>query len=112
MSGNDQLCISDFFKESLRDAGAVLRLQTLINHPDRAVKLAAISATANMALNIQNQQIMDKTVPSLLVNLDPPFNSDDEMLAQTLLALTNVAALNDWHLQFTSGIHKYVIIIN
>ena len=42
----------------LRDAGCLLRLQHLIVHPDRSVRLAAIAAIGNLALNTGNQKEM------------------------------------------------------
>ena len=42
-----------------REAGGVMRLQHLVIHSDRTVKLAALQALANMALNTTNQKEME-----------------------------------------------------
>ena len=42
-----------------REAGGVMRLQHLVIHSDRSVKLAALQALANMALNTTNQKEME-----------------------------------------------------
>jgi hypothetical protein len=46
-------------KDHLRDAGCLVRLQHLIVHSDLSVKLAAIRATGNMAINVDNQKEME-----------------------------------------------------
>ena len=46
-------------QESLRDAGCLVRLQRIIIHSDRSVKLKAQQAVANLALNVENQKEME-----------------------------------------------------
>ena len=53
---NPDSYISIFF---YREAGGVMRLQHLVIHSDRSVKLAALQALANMALNTTNQKEME-----------------------------------------------------
>ena len=55
-----------------------------------------------MALNVDNQKLMMRTVVNVLSLLDSttPLSQDDngtDMIVQVLQTLTNVAALNDWH---------------
>jgi hypothetical protein len=45
-------------QDSLRDAGCLLRLQHLVVHSDRSVRLAAIAAIGNLSLNVENQKVM------------------------------------------------------
>ena len=53
---------SIYFQDSLRDAGCLLRLQHLIVHSDRSVRLAAIAAVGNLALNTANQRVMQVNI--------------------------------------------------
>ena len=48
-------------QDSLREAGCLVRLQRLIIHSDRSVKLKAQQAVANLALNVDNQKEMEVT---------------------------------------------------
>lgn len=45
-------------QNNLREAGCLLRLQSLLSHPKSEIRLAAIRALGNMALNEQNQREM------------------------------------------------------
>lgn len=40
----------------IREAGGLLRLENLLQHPKQNVQLAAIKALANLALNQENQK--------------------------------------------------------
>ena len=103
-------------QDSLRDAGCLLRLQHLIVHSDRSVRLAAIAAVGNLALNTANQRVMNHIVPLLLPNVEcleegggkgrghGSSQNDLQQLFQTLFTLTNIAALSQWHLQFTPAL--------
>ena len=53
-------------------------------------------------------QFFQHFVPLLLLNLEPAKdNCNDGLLTlQTLSTLTNIAALSDWHQQFTNGLHR------
>ena len=53
------------FQDSLRDAGCLLRLQHLIVHSDRSVRLAAIAAVGNLALNTANQRVMQVNIEAI-----------------------------------------------
>ena len=57
-------------QDYLRDAGCLLRLQHLIVHSHRSVRLAAIAAVGNLALNAANQKEMQQMVPQLLPNVE------------------------------------------
>jgi len=89
-------------QESLRDAGCLVRLQRIIIHSDRSVKLKAQQAVANLALNVENQKEMEQIVPLLLAQIeeDALENFDEKLCLQVLFTLTNIAALNDWHHHF------------
>ncbi len=45
-------------QNNLREAGCLLRLQNLLTHPKEEIRLAAVRALGNMALNEQNQKEM------------------------------------------------------
>jgi HEAT repeat protein len=45
-------------QNNLREAGCLQRLQNLLSHPKSEIRLAAIRALGNMALNEQNQREM------------------------------------------------------
>ena len=46
-------------QDSLREAGCIMRLQHLVIHSDLSVKIAAMRAVANLALNTANQREME-----------------------------------------------------
>ena len=46
------------FQDKLREAGCIIRLQHLVIHTAVRVKMAAITAVANLALNTANQKEM------------------------------------------------------
>jgi len=88
-------------QDSLREAGILVRLPSLLAGPDRSVQLAAVMACANLALNTGNMKEMEQTVVVLVLLADDRASDlDPEFLSQTLLALTNIAVLPDWHHQF------------
>ncbi len=45
-------------QDHLRESGCLIRLQVLLMHPEVRVRLAALTATANLALNTANQKEM------------------------------------------------------
>ena len=58
---------------------------------------------------------MQRVVPKLLPVVMSEDELDDEgrhLLHQTLLTLTNVAALTDWHKQFSDSLNRQVHSIN
>jgi len=88
-------------QDSLREAGILVRLPSLLAGPDRSVQIAAVMACANLALNTGNMKEMEQTVVVLVLLADDRASDlDPEFLSQTLLALTNIAVLPDWHHQF------------
>lgn len=89
-------------QDELRDSGCLLRLQSLLTGTGREVRLAAITATANLALNTGNMKEMEYYVPLLhpVVESDLNREHDEELLSAALLALTNIAVLPDWHHQY------------
>jgi len=93
-------------QDELRDSGCLLRLQSLLSGTGRDVRLAAITATANLALNTGNMKEMEYYVPLLhpVVESDLNREHDEELLSAALLALTNIAVLPDWH-------HQYRVLI-
>eukprot|EP00092_Neocalanus_flemingeri_P009117 GFUD01009817.1.p1 GENE.GFUD01009817.1~~GFUD01009817.1.p1 ORF type:complete len:506 (+),score=132.07 GFUD01009817.1:639-2156(+) len=88
-------------QDSLREAGILVRLPSLLAGPDRSVQLAAVMACANLALNTGNMKEMEQAVVVLVLLADDRARDlDPEFLSNTLLALTNIAVLPDWHYQF------------
>ena len=47
-----------YFQDNLREAGCIIRLQHLVIHTAHRVKMAAITAVGNLALNTSNQKEM------------------------------------------------------
>jgi len=87
-------------QDSLREAGILVRLPSLLAGPDRSVQIAAVMACANLALNTGNMKEMEQTVVVLVLLADDRASDlDPEFLSQCLLALTNIAVLPDWHHQ-------------
>jgi len=88
-------------QDSLREAGILVRLPSLLAGPDLSVQLAAVMACANLALNTGNMKEMEQVVVVLILLADDRSRDlDPEFLSNTLLALTNIAVLSDWHHQF------------
>ena len=86
----------------------MVRLQNLIVHSNRAVQLASLRAIGNLALNTANQLEMERIVPNILACLNSS-PSDDSLLIQAISTLTNIAALENWHPQFSSFIPRYAL---
>jgi len=93
-------------QDSLREAGCVMRLQHLVIHSDRLVKLAALQALANMALNTTNQKEMEHIVPLIVSQFegDEIVEFDEDLTHQLLATLTNIAALTDWHHHYIASL--------
>lgn len=94
-------------QDSLREAGGVMRLQHLVIHSDRSVKLAALQALANMALNTTNQKEMEHIVPLIVSQVegdDEIVEFDEDLTHQLLVTLTNIAALTDWHHHYIASL--------
>jgi len=88
-------------QDELRESGCLMRLQSLLAGSGRDVRLAAVAAAANLALNTGNMKEMEYYVPLLAsIAEDESRESDKELLVQALLALTNIAVLPDWHHQY------------
>lgn len=88
-------------QDLLREAGIIVRLPSLLASPDRAVQLSAVMASANLALNTGNMKEMEQVAVVLVLLADDRTRDyDEEFLSNTLLALTNMAVLPDWHHQF------------
>ena len=65
-------------QNNLREAGCLLRLQNLLSHTKNEVRLAAVRALGNMALNDQNQREMKVMCWYFFINCnyyDPPCKS-------------------------------------
>jgi len=93
-------------QDSLREAGCVMRFQHLVIHSDRSVKLAALQALANMALNTTNQREMEHIVPLIVSQFegDEIVEFDEDLTHQLLVTLTNIAALTDWHHHYIASL--------
>jgi len=90
-------------QDTLREAGVLVRLPSLLADSNRSVQLAALTACANLALNTGNMKEMEPAVMVLvLIAENRSRDQDHEFLSNTLLALTNIAVLPDWHHHFYS----------
>ena len=95
-------------QDELRESGCLMRLQSLLAGSGRDVRLAAVAAAANLALNTGNMKEMEYYVPLLAsIAEDESRESDKELLVQALLALTNIAVLPDWHHQYRVLLPRY-----
>ena len=67
----DQNLLLNFtFQDSLREAGILVRLPSLLAGPDRSVQLAAVMACANLALNTGNMKEMEQAVVVMVLLAD------------------------------------------
>lgn len=83
-------------QDSLREAGILVRLPSLLASRDRAVAEAAVVAAANLSLNVVNMKEMEQCV-AVLVLLAETRHDDPELELSVLECLTNMAVLPDWH---------------
>ena len=65
-----KLCLNWTSQDSLREAGILVRLPSLLAGPDRSVQLAAVMACANLALNTGNMKEMEQAVVVLVLLAD------------------------------------------
>ena len=66
----ENLCLHITSQDSLREAGILVRLPSLLAGPDRSVQLAAVMACANLALNTGNMKEMEQAVVVLVLLAD------------------------------------------
>lgn len=125
-------------QDMIREAGGLLRLQNLLQHPKPNVQLAAIKALANLALNQENQKELKDAIPMLLSYIlrsdlasNHVANGDanegakghsssrggfggmsEALLLAALVALTNVAVLSDWHDEFYVALHSLYRLVD
>ena len=64
------LCLHFTSQDSLREAGILVHLPSLLAGPDRSVQLAAVMACANLALNTGNMKEMEQAVVVLVLLAD------------------------------------------
>ncbi|XP_049954266.1 uncharacterized protein LOC126470457 isoform X4 [Schistocerca serialis cubense] len=98
-------------QDTLREAGCLFRLQNLLTHPRLAVKLAAIKALGNLALNQENQKELKGVIPILLSYVLRERQSD-KLVMSSLVTLTNIAALPDWHDEYYSLLHTLYNLVD
>ncbi|XP_046984848.1 uncharacterized protein LOC124555094 isoform X4 [Schistocerca americana] len=98
-------------QDTLREAGCLFRLQNLLTHPRLAVKLAAIKALGNLALNQENQKELKGVIPILLSYVLRERQSE-KLVMSSLVTLTNIAALPDWHDEYYSLLHTLYNLVD
>ncbi|KAL1129696.1 hypothetical protein AAG570_012640 [Ranatra chinensis] len=95
---------------TLREVGCLYRVQKLLTHSKPSVQLAAIAALGNLALNLDNLKEMKDSIPLLSsILLDQP---SEKVTAQTLLTLSNVAIISDWHEEFCPILHHLYHLVD
>ncbi|CAL8078723.1 unnamed protein product [Orchesella dallaii] len=99
-------------QNNLREAGCLSRLQNLLVHPRSEIRLAAIRALGNMALNEQNQKEMKSMVPMLLSYVSDVSKHAEELVDAVLTTLANIAVLTDWHDEFCPFLHGLYSLID
>ncbi|XP_049782357.1 uncharacterized protein LOC126184042 isoform X2 [Schistocerca cancellata] len=98
-------------QDTLREAGCLFRLQNLLTHPRLPVKLAAIKALGNLALNQENQKELKGVIPILLSYVLRERQSE-KLVMSSLVTLTNIAALPDWHDEYYSLLHTLYNLVD
>ncbi|XP_063219640.1 uncharacterized protein LOC134529454 isoform X2 [Bacillus rossius redtenbacheri] len=98
-------------QDILREAGCLYRLQNMLTHPNISVRLAAIKATGNLALNQENQKELKDAIPLLLtfINVEQPKES---IVLSALVTLANIAVLSDWHEEFYPALHSLYNLVD
>jgi len=86
-------------QDSLREAGVLVRLPSLLASPERSIKEAAVLAAANLALNVGNMKEMEGCV-NVLTLLAENGEDDTDLHLSVLECLTNICVLPDWHHHF------------
>lgn len=107
----------------------MFRLQNLLTYPKLSVQLAAVKALGNLALNVENQKEMKVilSVPSMfccvtflcsqnaipiLLSFVIKEHPSEKMLLSTLLTLSNIAVLSDWHDEFYPALHALYNLVD
>ncbi|XP_059468337.1 uncharacterized protein LOC132192402 isoform X2 [Neocloeon triangulifer] len=98
-------------QDTLREAGCLFRLQNLLTYPKLPVQLAAVRALGNLALNAENQKELKNAVPILLSYVIRQHPSE-KLVLSTLLTLTNIAVLNNWHEEFLPALHAFYGLVD
>ncbi|XP_065349737.1 uncharacterized protein LOC135945789 isoform X2 [Cloeon dipterum] len=98
-------------QDTLREAGCLFRLQNLLSFPKLPVQLAAVRALGNLALNAENQKELKNAVPILLSFVIRQHPSD-KLVLSTLLTLTNIAVLNNWHEEYFPALHSFYGLVD
>ncbi|XP_049805295.1 uncharacterized protein LOC126248388 isoform X5 [Schistocerca nitens] len=98
-------------QDTLREAGCLFRIQNLLTHPRLAVKLAAIKALGNLALNQENQKELKGVIPILLSYVLRERQSE-KLVMSSLVTLTNIAAFPDWHDEYYSLLHTLYNLVD
>ncbi|KAF4532266.1 hypothetical protein B566_EDAN016448 [Ephemera danica] len=98
-------------QDTLREAGCLFRLQNLLTYPKLLVQLAAVKALGNLSLNAENQKEMKNAIP-ILLSFVMKEHPSEKMLFSTLLTLSNIAVLPDWHDEFYPALHSLYNLVD
>ncbi|OXA52525.1 armadillo repeat-containing protein 10 isoform X2 [Folsomia candida] len=99
-------------QNNLREAGCLQRLQNLLSHPKSEIRLAAIRALGNMALNEMNQREMKPIIPALMSYIGDISKQGEEIVEAVLTTLANIAVLPDWHTEFCPALHTLYSLLD
>ncbi|CAH0380601.1 unnamed protein product [Bemisia tabaci] len=88
-----------------REVGCLSSLTSFLTHRNISVRLAALKALGNLALNADNQREMKDAIP-ILLSFVYKKQSNEELTHCALLTLSNVAVLNEWHEEFQPILHN------
>ncbi|XP_014247323.1 uncharacterized protein LOC106665423 [Cimex lectularius] len=95
---------------TLREVGCLIRVQRLLTHHKPSVQLAAITALGNLALNKDNQKELKEAIPILsAILLNQP---QEKIQLQTLITLTNITVLEDWHEECCPILHHLYNLVD
>lgn len=93
-------CFAAFTRNQdlFREAGVFVKLSPLLATRDREVQIAAVKATANLALNAGNMKEMEQATLIMVVLTEEVLRTgEDTLLFELLICLTNLTVLSDWH---------------
>lgn len=92
----------------LRETGCLSMLCNLLTNPSssRQVRTAVIQAIGNLSLNQENLKELRCCLTPLMANLDPNnCIGGEELLLPSLITLTNLAVLPNWHVKYIKVLH-------
>ncbi|XP_076067231.1 uncharacterized protein LOC143040284 isoform X2 [Oratosquilla oratoria] len=95
----------DFFRE----VGCLYRLTTLLSDPD--IRLAAVQTLGNVVLSEENIK-QAKDCIGILIGYIQKNQCDEALCLASLVVLTNIATITEWHEDFCPILHKLYHLVD